>query len=156
MLAVARARFASAADAEDAVQDALIKAFRSLDQLRDGAKFSGWLLRITVNVCHDVLRARTDKLSLADFATGVPLRRRVGEPLLTPCAQAARAEQVEQLRAALGRLPEDQRVVIMLRYGEDMTYDQIADYLDVPSTTVQGRLRRAKRALREMLGPLTR
>jgi RNA polymerase sigma-70 factor (ECF subfamily) len=156
MLAVARAHFASTADAEDAVQDALVKAFRSLDQLNDGAKFSGWLLRITVNTCHDVLRARTDKQSLADFATSVPLRRRVGEPALTPAAQASKAERVEQLRAAIGRLPEDQRVVVMLRYGEDMTYDQIAEYLDVPPSTVQGRLRRAKQGLREMLGSLTR
>ena len=60
------------------------------------------------------------------------------------------------MRAAIGRLPEDQRIAVMLRYGEDMTYDQMAAYLDVPASTVQGRLRRAKRALRDMLGSLTR
>jgi RNA polymerase sigma-70 factor (ECF subfamily) len=156
MLAVARAHFASTADAQDAVQDALIKAFRKLDQLQDGRRFSGWLLRITVNRCHDVLRSRTDKLSLAEFATSVPLRPRLREPALTPSSRASLVERTTRLRAAIGRLAEDQRIVVMLRYGEDMTYDQIAEYLDVPSSTVQGRLRRAKQALREMLGSLTR
>lgn len=156
MLAVARAHFAAVADAEDAVQDALVKAFRALEQLKDGRKFSGWLLRITVNTCHDVLRSRTDKVSLADFATTVQLFRRVGQPALTPAAQAGAAESAERLRAAIGRLPEDQRIVVMLRYSEDMSHGQMAEYLDVPPSTVQGRLRRAKRALREMLGSLTR
>jgi RNA polymerase sigma-70 factor (ECF subfamily) len=151
MLAVARAYFASEADAEDAVQDALVKAFRCLDQLRDGSRFSGWLTRITVNTCLDTLRSRTDKRSLADFATSIPLHPRLGQERFTPATLASRSERSERLRAAIGRLPEDQRVVVMLRYGEDMSYDQVADYLDVPPSTVQGRLRRAKRALKAVL-----
>ena len=156
MLAVARAHFASTADAQDAVQDALVKAFRALDQLRDGGKFAPWLMRITVNTCLNTLRSRTDKISLADFATTVALVPRLGQPLLTPATLASKAERSEQLRAAIGRLPEGQRIVVMLRYGEDMTYGQMAEYLDVPPSTVQGRLRRGKRALREMLGALSR
>ena len=156
MLAVARAYFASVADAEDAVQDALVQAFRSLDQLRDGGRFSGWLLRITVNACLMTLRSRSDKLSLADFASTVAIRPRVGRPALTPSTRAGEAEQAERLRAAIGRLPEDQRVAVMLHYAEAMTYEQMAEYLDVPPTTIQGRLRRARRGLREMLGSLTR
>lgn len=151
MLAVARAYFLSEADAEDAVQGALVKAFRCLGQLRDGARFSGWLTRITVNTCLDTLRSRTDKRSLADFATSVVLHPRLGQQQLTPATLASRSERSEMLRVAIGRLPEDQRVVVMLHYGEDMTYDQMAEYLDVPPSTVQGRLRRAKRTLRELL-----
>ena len=156
MLAVARAHFASTADAEDAVQDAMVKAFRALDQLKDGRRFSGWLLRITVNTCLDTLRRRTDKQSLADFATTVPLYPRFGQPPHTPSTLASRAETAERLRAAVGRLPEEQRIVIMLHYAEDMTHRQIAQYLEVPPSTVQGRLRRARRALKDMLGSLTR
>jgi len=154
MLAAARAYFASEADVEDAVQDALVKAFRALDQLRDGAKFSGWLMRITVNTCLDTLRSRTDKRSLADFATSVPLYPRLGQQHFTPATLASRSERSEMLRAAIGRLAEDLRVAVMLRYGEDMSYEQVAEYLDVPPSTVQGRLRRAKQALREVLGGL--
>jgi RNA polymerase sigma-70 factor (ECF subfamily) len=154
MLAAARAYFASEADAEDTVQDALVKAFRCLDQLQDGAKFAGWLMRITVNTCLDVLRARTDKQSLADFATSVPVFPRFGQQDLTPAALASRSERSELLRAAIGRLAEDQRVVVMLHYGEDMSYGEIAEYLDVSADTVQGRLRRARQALRQLLTPL--
>jgi RNA polymerase sigma-70 factor (ECF subfamily) len=151
MLAVARAYFASKADAEDAVQDAMVKAFRRLDQLRDGTRFSGWLMRITVNTCLDTLRSRTDKRSLADFATSVPLYPRLGQQQFTPATLASRSERAENLRVAIGRLPENQRVVIMLRYGQDMSHEQMAQYLDVPPSTVQGRLHRAKQALRTIL-----
>jgi len=154
MLAVARAYFASAADAEDAVQDAFVKAFRSLGQLEEGGRFGGWLMRITVNTCLDTLRSKSHAVSLADFATSVPLRPRLGQMHLTPSTLASRSERSGLLRAAIGRLPEDQRVVVMLRYGGDMSYEQMADYLDVPSSTVEGRLRRAKRALKELLGGL--
>ena len=154
MLAAARAYFASEADAEDAVQDALVKAFRSLDQLQDGARFAGWLMRITVNTCLDTLRSRTDKQSLADFATSIQVFPRLGQQPLTPATLASRSERSELLRAAIGRLPEDQRVVVMLHYGGDMSYEQMAEYLDVPPSTVQGRLRRAKQALCELLRPL--
>ena len=58
------------------------------------------------------------------------------------------------LRAAIGRLSEDRRVVVMLRYSGEMSYAQIADYLGVPVTTVETRLHRAKKALRDMLGAL--
>ena len=155
MLAVARGHFASAADAEDAVQDSLVKAFRALHQLRDDGKIARWLMRITINTCRNTLRTRTDKQSLADFATSVPLRQRLGQEQFTPATLASQAERTDQLRAAIGRLPEDERAVVMLRYGQDMTYAQVADYLDIPPTTVQSRLRRAKRALKEMLGSLT-
>jgi len=154
MLGAARAYFASPADAEDAVQDALVKAFRALDQLRDDGKFACWLMRITITTCLDTLRARTDKMSLADFATSVQLFPRLGQQFYTPATLASRAERAQRLQAAIGRLPEDLRLVVMLRYGEDMGYEHMADYLGVPATTVQSRLRRAKRALREALKAL--
>jgi RNA polymerase sigma-70 factor (ECF subfamily) len=58
------------------------------------------------------------------------------------------------LRAAIGRLPEHQRVVVMLRYGGELSYEQMAAYLGVPVTTVDSRLHKAKVALRKMLKPL--
>jgi len=152
--AIARAYFASEADAEDAVQDAFVKAFRALGQLRDGSRFAGWLARITVSTSVDILRSRSDKVSLADFATSVPLFSRLGQQHLTPAALASRSERAECLRAAVGRLPENQRVVIMLRYAAEMSYEAMARYLDVPVTTVETRLHRAKRALKDMLTTL--
>lgn len=154
MLAAARAYFASEADAEDATQDACVKAFQALGQLQDGARFAGWLMRITVNTCLDTLRARSDKQSLADFASTVRVFPRLGQPQFTPATLASRSEHSALLRAAVGRLPEDQRLAVMLHYAEEMSYEQIAGYLDVPPSTVQGRLRRAKQELKRLLGPL--
>jgi RNA polymerase sigma-70 factor (ECF subfamily) len=154
MFAIGRAYFASEADAEDAVQEAFLKAYQSLAQLNSQARFAAWVARITMNTCVDILRTRKDKRSLADFATSVPLRRLLGQQQLTPATLASHSEETEMLRAAIGRLPEPQRIVIMLRYGSDLTYDQIGEYLDLPVTTVDGRLHKAKLALRKMLKPL--
>jgi len=151
MMAIARAYFAEEADAEDAVQDAFVKAWEALGQLERPERFAAWLARITSRTSIDILRARRDKLSLADFATSVPLRPRVGPEQLTPAALASKGERAEMLRAAIGRLPENYRVVIMLRYSADMSYAATAAYLDVPVTTVETRLHRAKKALRDLL-----
>jgi RNA polymerase sigma-70 factor (ECF subfamily) len=155
MFAIAQAYFASQADVEDAVQEAFVKAFRALDQLEDDRRFVGWLARITVNCCLAILRSRTDKVSLADFASTVMLRHRLGRVDLTPASLSSQGEEADQLRAAIGRLPETQRLAVLLHYGADMTYKEVAACLDVPYTTVVGRLYTARRALREMLGNLS-
>jgi RNA polymerase sigma-70 factor (ECF subfamily) len=148
MHAVSQAYFASHADAEDAVQEAFLKAYRHLAQLADDTRFASWLTRITINTCLNILAARTDKVSLDAFASGVQLQHRLGRVDLTPATLAGKDEEARQLRAAIGRLPEPQRVTLMLRYVEDMTYEQIADYLGVPASTVRGRLHSARQTLR--------
>lgn len=151
MLAIARAYFASEADAEDAVQDAFVKGYRQLDQLAFDSRFAAWVARITKTTCLNILAAQSDKISLAAFASTVKLEPRLGQVQFTPASLASKGEEAQQLMAAVGRLPEGQRVVLMLRYMEGMTYDQMALYLDVPASTVRGRLYAAKNALRRML-----
>jgi len=151
MLAIARAHFASDADARDAVQDAFVKAFMALEGLDDHRRFAAWLGTITTNTCRDALRSRTDKVSLTDFSTSAQLRPRLGQESLTPSALSSKGEEAELVKIAIGRLPEAQRVVLMLRYVEHMTYERMAAYLDVPPSTVRGRLYHAKRALRKTL-----
>jgi RNA polymerase sigma-70 factor (ECF subfamily) len=154
MFALGRAYFASEADAEDAVQDAFVKAFQAIGQLSAAPRFAGWMARITINTCLDILRTKKNKMSLADFATSVQLQPRLGQRQLTPATLASQSEEKEMLRVAIGRLPEHQRVAIMLRYGGELSYEQIAAYLDVPVTTIDSRLHKAKLALRDMLAPL--
>jgi len=156
MLAIARAYFASEADAEDAVQEAFVTGFRRLHQLADDRRFAGWLARITVRKSLDILRSRTDKVSLADFASTVQFHSRVRPVRPTPATLASKGEEADLLKAAIGRLPEPQRVVLMLRYAQDLTYEQMAAYLDVPASTVRGRLHTAKRALGKALTSLQR
>jgi len=154
MFAIARSYFASEADAEDAVQEAFLNAFQSLGQLEADGRFAAWLARITVNACLATLRSRTDKISLAQFASTAQLHPRMGQEQFTPAMLASRGERSALIKVAMGRLPEDQRIVLMLRFGEEMAYEQIAAYLDIPATTVQGRLHRAKEALRRVLKTL--
>ncbi len=151
MLAVARAYFASEADAQDAVQDAFVKAYRALGKLQDGQSFAAWLTTITVRECLNVLRNRTDKVSLEAFSSTACLKPRLGQQQLTPAALASRNEESEAVMIAVGLLHESLRVVLMLRYVERLPYDAIADYLGVPPSTVRGRLERAKQALRKAL-----
>lgn len=151
MLAIARSYFASEADVEDAVQEAFVKAYRKLSQLEAGSRFAGWLARITVNTCLDILKSKSEKVSLEQFATTVQLHPRLGQIQFTPATLASRGERSDLVKAAVGRLPEDLRVVVMLYFGEGMTYDQIAEYLDTTFSTVQGRLHRAKQALKKVL-----
>jgi RNA polymerase sigma-70 factor (ECF subfamily) len=93
-------------------------------------------------------------MSLADFASTVQLHSRLGRVQLTPASLASKGEEADRLKAAIGSLPEPQRVVLMLRYGRDLTYEQIGVYLDVPTSTVRGRLHTAKRALGAALAGL--
>lgn len=154
MLAIARAYFAAEADAQDAVQDAFVKAYQALDQLDADQRFAAWMARITVNRCLEVLRTSKQKVSLSVFATTVHLYPRLGQEAFTPSTLASSREHADLLRAAIGRLPEPQRVALLLRYMEDRTYEQIAAYLDVPVSTVRGRLYKGKQALRKMLSTL--
>ena len=154
MLAIARAYFASEADAQDAVQEAFVKGYQALGQLVAGERFAAWMARITVNTCLAALRANKEKVSLSEFATTVQLFPRVGHEPFTPATLAGNREHEALLRAAVGRLPEGQRMALLLRYLEDMSYEQIAEYLDVPVSTVRGRLHKAKRALKRMLQTL--
>lgn len=156
MLAIARAYFAEEADAQDATQEAFLKAFEKLGQLKDDRRFGGWLAQIVVNTCRYVLRTRSDRVSLAAYSTSVELRPRQASPELTPAALAGKNEEAELVRAALGRLPENQRVAVMLRYAEHLSYDGIAAYLAVPVSTIRGRLYAAKRALAKELQALQR
>ena len=73
-------------------------------------------------------------MSLADFASTARLKPRLGQVCLTPAALASKSEEAERLKVAIGRLPEAQRVAVMLRYAAGMTYDEMAAYLDVPYT----------------------
>lgn len=154
MFAIARAYFASEADAEDAVQTAFLQAFRSLGDLRDGRKFASWAARITTRECHNILRTRPDRVSLAEFSTSVRLLPRVGQEDLTPASMSSQNEDADRVKATMGHLSEPHRVVLLLRYTLDMKYKQIAAYLDVPLSTVRSRLAKAKVAFRRALKKL--
>lgn len=124
--------------AEDAAQDALIRAWRDLPTLRDPDRFEGWLYRVLVRACHDQWRRQGSR----------PTPRGLGDP--HPLAIADPADAVVDraaIDAALARLTPDQRTVLVLRYYLDLTLDDIADAVGVPVGTVKSRIHRSLDAM---------
>ncbi|MFF3256328.1 RNA polymerase sigma factor [Actinacidiphila glaucinigra] len=135
-------------DAEDAVQDAFISAWRRLPDFRHGSAFRTWMYRITVNRCLNSLRHRP---------APVPLNR-VAEPaapgLRSSPARAAEQEALtDALAGALGALEPQQRICWILRELQGLPYAEIAHATGTTEQTVRGRLYRARRTLKEALGP---
>jgi RNA polymerase sigma-70 factor (ECF subfamily) len=137
----------SAADAEDAAQDAFVKAWRALGRFRTGAPFKPWLLRIVANEAHNRRRSTGRRANLA-------LRAAAQEPSggAAPSPEAAMldAETRERLLAAVNALPDDQRTVVTLRYFVGLSEEETAEALDVARGTVKSRTARALERLRDV------
>ncbi len=143
------ARFVGqAADAEDIAQEAFLNAFRGLEGFKGDAKFSTWLYRITFNLCTDWLRRahrpgrRTTSIDEMPEVQGDTAD--LGERLLV-------SERHAEVRAAVDGLPQRYRIVVTLLYYHKLSYEQIGAILEVPTKTVETRLYRARRMLREKL-----
>jgi RNA polymerase sigma-70 factor, ECF subfamily len=124
--------------AEDAVQSALLKAWRDLPSLRDPARFDAWLYRLLVRSCYEEARGHRS------FRTLVKV---VGDEPGEADWSGAIADR-DQLERAFRHLPIDQRAVIVLHHYSDLPLTAIADVLAVPVGTVRSRLHYALRGLR--------
>jgi len=133
--------------AEDLAQEAFVRAYRSLDRLKDPRRFVGWVGAIAGHVAIDWLRQRKSRpaeqaLPPGDFLPGLPER-------LSPPESA---EALEAVRTAALALPEELRTVLALRVQAGMSYAAIAKTLQVNESQVKGRLHRARQVLRQALG----
>lgn len=124
------------ADCEDAVQEALMKAWRKLPSLREEQYFETWLMRIVINECRTLQRSHA--------------RRR--EAPLELRAAALPASPEPELYMALKSLPEKYSVLLALKYISGYTISEMAKILHLPSGTIASRLNRAKMLLRKELG----
>lgn len=148
----------SRADAEDAVQAAYLKAFAAIDGFRGGASLSTWLTRIAVNEALERRRAGLRQAArLADGAVVVMEEYRDklmrGSMNGAPDGGLARAQIRQMLEAAIGRLPQDFRLVFVLREIEGLSVEDAAQALGVPPATVKTRHLRARRRLQQDLDP---
>lgn len=128
---------------DDALQDAYLKAFRSLANYRSDAAFSTWLYTVVRSVCMDRHRynARRPQVSLEV----------VGEPNWSTADHSEQIAARQELQEALAELPEDQMAVVILVDGEGLSYDEVAETLSINPGTVASRLSRARTALRQKL-----
>ncbi len=144
-------------DAADLAQDAFIKVYRNLGQFRGQAAFSTWLYRVVTNVFLDEMRKRKRRpvvaISLDDSIVTEEgeLSRELPSHDLGPEDLSAQHELQQTVRAGMQKLPEDYRVVLILRDLQGYTYDEIASMLDINLGTVKSRISRARLALRKVL-----
>ena len=139
-------------DARDVVQETFLRAFRGLSGFKGQAKFSSWLYRITLNLCRDWMRRqrRTPVIATPD---GVDLVELAGESETVETADAAvvRKDLSRAVARAMSALPEEQRAAIVLKEYHDLTFQEIADLLGCPLSTVKTRLYQGLTVLREEL-----
>jgi RNA polymerase sigma-70 factor (ECF subfamily) len=146
----------SAADAEDLVQDTFVRALRFYDRFERGSNLKAWLLRIQYNGFVNRYRRDRKEHSVSEAMTQEPsseatLGRAALRSLLDPTDAVLEPMVARELQAALDRLPEDHRTVVILADVEELSYKEIAEVLGCPIGTVMSRLHRARKALQERL-----
>lgn len=138
----------NAEDAEDASQEIFLRAYTRLESFDRQRRFSTWLLSIGSNYCIDRLRRRRFSwLTLDDAAFALPSQERGPERTVLDHEQRAIVQR------ALQKLPENYRMVTVLRYWSDLSYEEIANVTGLPESTIKTRLHRARHMLAEALGP---
>ena len=136
------------ADADDVVQEAFVKAYRSLSSFRDGAEFRPWLLRIVVNESRNLHRGRSRRSDRERRVVREDARLVTGSD---PAEVAEGAERRATLLAAIRALPEELREVVSCRYLLELSESETAESLGIPNGTVKSRLHRGLARLREEL-----
>lgn len=149
MLTVAQQIVRNSADAEDVVQDALLRAFEALPQLSDLNRFGAWLHSITRNRALRYYRNANRYQPQEDME---PHLNRVSDTSAADPARIVESELTQQaVRDAIQSMPADYQAVIELYYWAEMPQKRMAEFLSVPLTTVKWRLHKAKELLKTIL-----
>jgi RNA polymerase sigma-70 factor (ECF subfamily) len=139
-------------DARDVCQETFLRAFRALRGFKGQAKFSSWLYRITLNLCRDWMR-RERRTPVAQAPEGLDLLDLAGAQAPSESVEdlVSRRELGQVVARAMATLPEDQRTAIILKEYHGLTFQEIADLLDCPLSTVKTRLYQGLTVLRRQL-----
>ncbi len=129
-------------EAEELAQDVFVKVYRALGDFRGASLFSTWLFRVTANSCLNHRRRRRAELRISDGAAGLELA--VADPSSNPHHLLEQKELRTALEKSIRSLPEEQRIVLILRDVEGLSYEAIADSLELEPGTVRSRLHRAR------------
>ncbi len=147
-------------DAEEVVQDAFIRIYRSLGNFRGEAQFTTWMYRIIVNLCNNKFRWNKVRGANRTISIDAPLTNADGDDSLrielpsndaSPSEQTAFAEMRERIETAMRQLPESYRTAVMLRNVQQLDYEEIAKILDCAVGTVKSRINRGRELLRQAL-----
>jgi RNA polymerase sigma-70 factor (ECF subfamily) len=130
-------------EAENVVQEAFLRVIMSLDRVRLDLPFKPYLFRIAVNHCYDILRANRTRVS-----TDIDAAEEIAQDAPEILDRLERQELSALLHQAIETLPPHYRTVIILRYMDEFSYEEIAQTLNLPLNTVRTHLRRAKEQLK--------
>jgi len=129
-------------EAQDLLQETFVRAYRGLPKFRGASQFITWLYRIALNLCHDAARRRERDLDRVPIETAA-------DPQTTDVSTRAPGESITRVRAALGRLTRRYRIVLALRYGQSLSYQEMAELLQWSLPRVKVTLHRARSAFKE-------
>ena len=140
-------------DARDVTQETFLRAFRALSGFKGDAKFSSWLYRIALNLCRDWMR-KERRAPLVTVPEGVDVEDMAAERGPTESVEdlAARAELGREVARAMAHLPAEQRQAIILKEYHGLTFQEIADLMRCPLSTVKTRVYQGLSTLRKQLG----
>jgi RNA polymerase sigma-70 factor (ECF subfamily) len=140
-------------EALDTTQEIFLRVWRGLPGFRGEAKLSTWVFQIAWNYLRAYRRRKGRQLQFISSGTesAEAVARTVRDPHADPERRTASSEMLARVETALHQLPEHYRVVVWLRDGEDFSYQEIADTLDLPIGTVRSRLARARNSLRRIV-----
>jgi RNA polymerase sigma-70 factor, ECF subfamily len=145
-------------EALDLTQEVFIQAHRSLGQFRGEARFGSWLLAIAVNQCRSRLkswkrrsRSRHESLNGTDDPGGAGPQRELTDPGRSALEELESRQLENLVREELGHVDEEYRTVLVLRELQGLSYEEIAQILDLPVGTVKSRLYRGRAQLHELL-----
>ena len=141
-------------DAMDASQEAFLRAFRSLDSFQGDSRFSVWLYRLTSNVCIDILRKKRRRTEVSLTVVNdedEESELEIPDERFSPDAVLDKAERVRAVREGLQKLPDEYRRILTLREISGMSYEELADTLELELGTVKSKLFRARKKLCSIL-----
>lgn len=150
MYAVALRMCANHEDAQDCMQEAMIRIYRAISGFKGQSSFSTWVYRVTMNTCLDELR-RSKRRKASSLDEKLETGWSPADDMDTPEHHALRSEQRREIERAIAELPEDMRAAVVLRDVQGCAYDEIADILGTNVGTIKSRISRGRAKLREIL-----
>ena len=150
MYAVALRMCANREDAQDCLQEAMLRVYRAIGSFKGQSTFSTWLYRITMNTCLDELRRKKNKQS-ASLDNLLDQGWSPTDTAASPEKHALMTEMRGELARSIKELPEDMRAAVVLRDVQGFAYDEIAEMLETNVGTIKSRISRGREKLREIL-----
>ncbi|MBI1870121.1 MAG: sigma-70 family RNA polymerase sigma factor [Chlamydiae bacterium] len=141
-------------DAQDLVQETILKAFRHYSQFEKGTNFKAWIFRILTNSFINQYRKKSKEPPITDFTSIEPIYEEITKSTTQFSLgeiESLREKLSDEVKLALDKLPDEYRMVFLLSVIEDFSYQEISEILSCPVGTVMSRLFRARKILREEL-----